>query len=331
MKRILFVDVACPAAYSTRTLYNEALGGTEATVVRIAERMGAEHYVRVLQAPRQTAEQGRGNVTYAPMEEAAFKDRWDAVIVLRTPLPLMHAAKVNRDNKLYLWLHDLAHPALTRNAKVIEQSGAKVVCVSKFHQQHITEALRAVGCEKFTVTHVYNPVDNMLQPDSTPVDKNKLVFFSSPHKGLAYALHMFKQARNFNPAFRLFICNPGYYPDFNSAEHAGVVNLGKLRHAEAVDHVRSALCVFYPNIVFPETFGLVFAEANAVGTPVLTHNFGAASEVLDHPAQTLDCKDAQKTINRLMAWHGDNRPTVRVRPQFRLQEVYQQWAKLLGI
>ena len=59
-----------------------------------------------------------------------------------------------------------------------------------------------------------------------------------------------------------------------------VVWLGALPPAQVIEQARSALCVFMPNFLMPETFGLVFAEANAVGTPVLAHDCGAAREVL---------------------------------------------------
>src|SRR5581483_2147599 len=57
--------------------------------------------------------------------------------------------------------------------------------------------------------------------------------------------------------------------------------------------------VFYPKFVLPETFGLVFAEASAVGTPVLTHDCGAAAEVLADPRQVLPIAPAARRYERL--------------------------------
>src|SRR5579884_2370802 len=42
MSPVLFYDPGCPAPYSRRTLETAALGGTEATVVRIAEALDAD-------------------------------------------------------------------------------------------------------------------------------------------------------------------------------------------------------------------------------------------------------------------------------------------------
>src|SRR5215469_10335658 len=42
MSAVLFFDPGCPTPYSRRTLEQAALGGTEATVIRIAEALDAE-------------------------------------------------------------------------------------------------------------------------------------------------------------------------------------------------------------------------------------------------------------------------------------------------
>ena len=123
--------------------------------------------------------------------------------------------------------------------------------------------------------------------------------------------------------------------------------------------VRSALCVFYPNFVLPETFGLVFAEASAVGTPVLTHDCGAASEVLADPRQLLPIAPAARRyervarllpdalrpmlaaraarrgifepyVARVRAWLTD-RPRTAPDPRFRLAAVTERWRTLLRL
>ncbi len=60
-----------------------------------------------------------------------------------------------------------------------------------------------------------------------------------------------------------------------------------------MQHIRESLCVFYPQTQRCETFGLVYAESNAVGTPVLAHDFGAAREVLSSPDQLINGKKFQ--------------------------------------
>jgi glycosyltransferase involved in cell wall biosynthesis len=122
--------------------------------------------------------------------------------------------------------------------------------------------------------------------------------------------------------------------------------------------MRSALCVFYPNFVLPETFGLVFAEANAVGTPVLTHDCGAAAEVLAAHEQLLPVSPVSRRyermtrllpralrpmlaaraerrglfepyVERVRAWRS-HRPRVSADARFRLAAVAARWRALLN-
>jgi glycosyltransferase involved in cell wall biosynthesis len=205
---------------------------------------------------------------------------------------------------------------------------------------------------------LYNPVADELAPDGTPVDRNKLVFFSSPNKGLSFTLDAFRALRRRIPDLYLRIGNPGYKPG-RPADIEGVEWLGALPQARMHAEVRSALCTFVPNFVIPETFGLVFAESRAVGTPVLTADCGAAAEVLGDPQQVLPVTRAQRLyetavgglparwrsgpahlaarlglfdsyIERLSAWRLGERPRTGPDPRFGLKAVIAQWRALLS-
>jgi glycosyltransferase involved in cell wall biosynthesis len=178
-------------------------------------------------------------------------------------------------------------------------------------------------------------VDDALTPDRTRVDPDKLVFFSSPHKGLDEVLEAFAHVRRQRPAARLFIADPGCWTDGQASPPEGVVPLGALPHRAVIRHVREAFCAFHPQAQVAEAFGLVFAEANAVGTPVLAHPLGAAEEVLDEQVsdrtQLLDARDPEAAARRLAQWWENGRPSVASQPQFRLSRVLDGWERLLGV
>ncbi len=124
--------------------------------------------------------------------------------------------------------------------------------------------------------------------------------------------------------------------------------------------VRRSLCTFHPNFRIPETFGLVYAESHALGTPVLTHDFGAAAEVVGDPRQLLPvkrglpllrggrsvrcrraggaCRRAwprapglfDAYVERIRDWRGGARPVVAPDPRFALDTLAAQWRELLG-
>ncbi len=330
MKRILFVDGVCPKPYDCMSLLAEGMGGTEATVIRVAESLGYSAKVTVAQKGR-VINYVNPRVDYVPLDNKLLDQEWDSIVVLRSAYALPLIREKQPKTQILLWLHDLSGPYFLQDAHLLKELNIHLVAVSRFHLTDIISSLKTVlGPTEFPkMSYVYNPIDDALHPDSTPIDKNKLVFFSSPHKGLDYALSLFPHLKSFNPDFRLCISNPGYYPD-STCDIPGVELLGALPHHKALQHVRSALCVFYPNHVFPETFGLVLAEANAVGTPVLTHSIGAAREVLTNPVlQLCDTRVNQVVISRLMSWHGGNRPPVTGKDEFRLCNVTKRWQEIL--
>lgn len=332
---ILFYDNVCPKPYASDTLSGEPIGGTEATVIRVADRLYQNDYdVYVEQHCRKLTTvndlEEAPSATYAPPGECRVASH---VVCLRDMTPLEGLRRRFPDAKLYLWLHDTGGLEIPANLDLLANLKVTILTVSNAHKTQIIDLLRLNSRYQgqVQVKRIYNPIDDELKPEGD-YNPNKLVFFSSPHKGLEYTLSVFKNLLSFNPDFKLYVANPGYYPDLKDLEARGsVVNLGQLPHHEVIRHVREALCVFHLNHVFPETFGLVYAEANAVGTPCLTHSLGATYEVLDHPQETVDTRNPKAVIDRVMNWHKGYRPIVRGKPEFRLSNVAKQWAKVLEL
>jgi glycosyltransferase involved in cell wall biosynthesis len=367
MSSVLFFDPGCPAPYSRQTLEESALGGTEASVVRIAEAIDAQ----VMQHNR-TAAEGR----YLPDGAASRADRRigadpERLVVLRDPRAVARLGERFPRARPYLWLHDLVRPGSKRGrrleaeAPTLARLGATIVCVSDFQRGQAQGVLDRAGvAERVRTITIYNPIDDALVPDDARFDPDKLVFFSSPNKGLALALDAFRAVRRELPGMRLCIGSPGYKSPRRAGIAAvgdrsdGVCWLGPLPHAQILAEVRTALAVFYPNFVLPETFGLVLAEARAVGTPVLTHDCGAAAEVLCDRAQTLPVVPAVRRydrlaralpavlrphiaewaargrlfepyVERIRAWRDGGRPQTGPDPRFRLTAVAQRWRDLL--
>lgn len=327
MQRVLFIDVFCPKPYLLSTLEQEAIGGTEATVIRVAKDLAKTHDVSIYQHNRKASiEEGGVKFLRSLDGQAPF----NTIITLRSLLGTKEMKAMYPSALVMSWLHDL-----TRLEDLVlasqQDTDYQIIAVSDFHKTHILDRARSIGfnMRRLKVKTIFNPIDDDLKPNQEPYDRNKLVFFSSPHKGLERALEVFKHARSFNPDFKLYVANPGYLRCHGTL-HDNVVNTGPVSHSEIMGHVRSSLCVLYPNTVFPETFGLVMAEANAVGTPVLTHSLGASHEVLEHPAQFIDCRSNKEVIDKLMHWHKGYRPTVRADSRFRLSQVMREWRKVIA-
>lgn len=353
MSSILFYDPLCAHPYDTDTLRRQAMGGTEATVVRVADALGA----LVVQHNR-TAAAGR----YLP--PARDPDvGW--VIVNRDSRTLPAVRALYPNARVFLWLHDRMRPGsrrarrLASTAALLRDLDVRIVCVSDTQRQAVEATLRWMRAgEQVTTCTIYNPIDDGLRPDGTPVDERKLVFLSSPNKGLKFTLDAFDALRRRMPDLRLVVGNPGY-KEGGVGRVRGVEFLGPQPQQRMHAEVRTALCTFFPNFVIPETFGLVFAESNALGTPVLTHDCGAAREVIADERQILPVTAAKRVyegllgscssrcravparlaaglglfddyLERIRAWRSGQRPVTGPDPRFRLSAVAQRWREVLG-
>jgi glycosyltransferase involved in cell wall biosynthesis len=354
MSSVLFFDPSCQRPYDTRTLHQQATGGTEASVTRIADALGAF----VMQHNR-TEPYG----SYLPPGRIAGIEH---VILNRDSRALPRVRELYPEAKTYLWVHDQLNPGskrgrrLARTAQQLRDRSVTVICVSDTQRRGVEATLRSIRVDDVVrAVTIYNPVNDDLVPDGSAFDERKLVFFSSPNKGLAFSLDAFRALRRRMPDLRLQVGNPGYKIR-KSAIIEGVEYLGPQPQERIHKEVRSALCTFFPNFVLPETFGLVFAESKAVGTPILTHDCGAAAEIVGDPQQVLPVTLAQRAyettfhsfsprwrggparladsmgvfdayIERIRAWRAGGRPVAAPDPRFRLKVVASQWRAMLGI
>jgi len=354
MSSVLFFDPSCQQPYDTRTLLEKATGGTEASVTRVADALGAF----VMQHNR-TEPSGR----YLPPGRMAGIEH---VILNRDSRALPMIRELFPGARTYLWVHDRLHPGskrgrrLARSAQQLRDMAVTLICVSDTQRRGVEATLRKIAVDDVARARtIYNPVDDSLAPDGSPVDLNKLVFFSSPNKGLAFTLDAFRALHRRMPELRLCVGNPGYKTR-RPASIGGVEYLGPQPQERIHAQVRTALCTFFPNFVIPETFGLVFAESRAVGTPVLTVDCGAAAEIVGDPQQVLPVTRGQRAyetlvsglspahrggpawladkmglfdafVERIRSWRDGARPHAEPDPRFRLTAVANQWRAMLGI
>lgn len=338
--RILFYDVSTPRPYAGCSLRNEALGGTEATVIRIAEGLAPYHRIFVAQHGRQDdcVDAGVHYISLHAAQRLEIQQAFDVVVLLRDDKFLTAVAHQFRTAKLYFWMHNVPSRNLFHVKARLIKYGFDIIAVSHFLRDLIEERLQGKWYQRLfednqnvfptiKVHVLYNPIADGLKPDQTAWLPHKLIFLSSPQKGLTQTLQLFQCILKKFPDYELHIANPGYR-EMEITALPQVNILGKLPHHAVMQHVRESFCVFYPQSIRVETFGLIYAEANAVGTPVLAHQFGAAAEVLSDPDQLLNGRKAANILSKLVAWRA-HRPVVQGKEAFRLTQVVQSWRHLL--
>lgn len=348
--KLAFVDMSAPRPYSLESLSNEGIGGSESSLVRVAEALNG----MVLQHNR-TQPAGR----YLPLETPVTATH---VVAFREPAVALEAIRRFPEARVVLWLQDLCGEDSNRGKRILAaapelaRAGVRILGVSRFHRDQIRACLQSGGYgNSIPVGYVYNPVD--VEPtEIRPFDRDQLIFFSSPHKGLSYTITVFKYLKRRIPSLRLIVGNPGYMPDLDLSV-PGVTVLGALPQRSILQHASESLCTLMPNYIFAETFGCVLAESNAVGTPVLAHPIGAAAEVLGGNEQIVDTPRERWWIDRLyqrsqwlsraaeraailsgsfdcyleriMKWREGGRPRVGLRPEFSMPSVVGKWRQIL--
>ncbi|MGK7650976.1 glycosyltransferase [Roseovarius sp. B08] len=245
-------------------------------------------------------------------------NRWKVAIKLRRQHP---------DTPVFLWLHVYPGRHNRKMGAALKAADITVICVSNTHARELAAFLGADNAPRIRV--ICNPIDDALRPDDTPRNRDRLLFASSPHKGLGEVFEQFATLRDALPTLTLAVADPGYLRWDTGPVPRGVVFMGSLSHRSLIRQMRRALCLFYPQTTFAETFGLVLAEANAIGTPVVVHGeLGANAEIVADADQRVDGHDPAQILARIRAWR-DAPPQVTANPAFRLSKVARDWTRLL--
>ncbi|MCQ0969590.1 glycosyltransferase family 4 protein [Paracoccus sp. TK19116] len=327
MKDLAIIDPCCAKGYAPADLKAGVLGGTEATVLRVTQALSSDLQIIHFQKGRDGSQDSfAGRLCPLdslpddpPAEMAVVLNSWKLACKLRKSWP---------ETPVTLWLH--IHPGKhnRKMGEALSQAGVEVICVSQSHADTLAAFLP--GGPRPRIHVAYNPIDETLAPDETVRDQNQLLFASAPHKGLRQVFAQFAALRELMPDLRLSVADPGYLAWDTGPVPKGAQLLGPLPHDRLIARMRHSLCLFYPQDSFAETFGLVLAEANAVGTPVLVQRgLGANDEVVTDPDQRLDGFDAARVAQRLRNWQAWP-PHVVANPSFRLSTVATRWRTLIN-
>ncbi len=344
---ILIVDITSSENYDFKYMENNPLGGTESTVLRLAKELALEHNVYLSQINR-TKRYVENNVTFIHYDESLNQNEFipDRIIIIRKYKLLKDYSLIYPNAQMFVWVHNFSKYEVLGRRHWMVKTNAKIICVSKSHEKHINKVLNGavswifrlltLKFKKIPVTYVYNTIEQDFSQKSYNVDPNKLLFFSSPYKGLKQSLENFSALLKKAPEYKLYITAveesiDAYNLDKELVHSDSVVLLGRISKSEIIKHLQESFCVFYPQAVFAETFGLVYIEANCAGTPVLTHNIGSAGEVMKNKDQIVDARDPQEVINKMLKWKKHGRPEVTCDERFSISHVIIKWKKVLKL
>ena len=345
---ILIVDNKSSENYDFNYMESHSLGGTESTVLRIARELAREHNVTISQINR-TEHYTEQGINYIHKSEGLTQNEFvpDIIIILRKYRLVTDYRTLYPNAKLFVWVHNFQNYDVLGRRHRILKANAQVICVSKCHKEYINKVLNGglswlfrlftFEFRKIPLTYIYNVIDEGFTKTDGDYDKNKLYFFSSPNKGLKETLVHFSELIKQAPDYHLYIAGgekeqmSQYGLDQSLLDSNSVTLLGKISKNEIIEHLRNSFCVFYPQHVHPETFGLIYIEANCVGTPVLAHSFGAADEVIGNRQQLVDGTSSDAVVAKMLQWKAEGRPDVGCQEKFQLDNIVRKWKKTLGL
>jgi hypothetical protein len=156
MSSTLFFDPVCQEPYDSRTLRQQAMGGTEATVIRVADALDA-----LVAQHNRTETYGRYRV---PEKDPGIK----SVVINRDSRAIRRVRELYPNARVYLWLHDQFKPGskragwLASTADLMREHAVSVVCVSDTQRHNVEAALRTMRMELLPTHTIYNPIEDGL-------------------------------------------------------------------------------------------------------------------------------------------------------------------------
>lgn len=321
---VVFVDVLSKHFYDRTALEKSAMGGTEATTIRIAEGLASLGLkVAVIEASVKDY--------FSPiMGQHCFFFHADDT----QGMTCNHYVQLRRNDnpqlfkgsKKYLWLHDVANPG-DIDVQSLKDHKIQVIGVSDWHRKNIRDSLPGYFD---TVKYIYNPVpDEIYAKESPCYDPTILVWCASPHKGIANAVEVFKEIKRKNDKMQLLVFNPGYFGMDSSKLSVipGVNVYGPNSCTVLWNVIKKSLCVFYPT-EYQETFGCIAAEANALGVPIVTNDLAGLKESVSSSVQY--ARTNEEVIEKVLDWNKNGRPDIRGQDKFKLSSVLLEWVQLLA-
>jgi glycosyltransferase involved in cell wall biosynthesis len=332
-KEILIIDNTYPQPYQSNTITKQALGGTESSIIRTANILSKVYNVIVAQKYRHQIVTETKWLKYIPKSKIDQLNPY-AIIVLRKIALVKNLTKKFPSANIFVWLHTYKNREFILRRFGLVRDKCTLICNSETHKNHtfqllnrgVLSQLLSLFIKKVDVQYCYNPIPKV-NDVARQKDTNKLIYLSSPNKGLKQVLTCFKAINKAIPKLKLYIANPGY-KNQSIDDQDNIVDLGSLARVELMQHVRESLCVFYPQDTFSETFGLIYAEANAYKTAVLAHNIGSAREILHPNNPLIDAQNISQIIQTIKSWQYEY-PDIRYNDKFSDENILKQWQKLI--
>ncbi|MBT3071704.1 glycosyltransferase [Rhodomicrobium sp. Az07] len=298
------IDFLDPArTYTGNTPRTGAMGGTESSVVLLAEALAARgHDVRVFNGV--AGPQRMFGVAYLPMTDTGRQTRGDIGISVAAPKVFWNTSF----RVPVLWLHNpLKGFRQIRKGAVLPMLKARphFVLLGDYHGRKVPRWLPSGG--RSIIHHgIADAFRREVPAEAAPPPC--AIFTSQPYRGLDWLLDLWPEVRARVPHARFDVFAPkAHQANANAAKRAldGVSFRGSIARGALVQELAGARIQFIPGHR-DETYCLAAAEAVASGVPVVTLGAGSLSERVRDGKTGFVVKDRDEFIGRSAALLSDD-------------------------
>jgi len=325
---IVFTPLLAGKPWNGATIYEQALGGSEACVAYLARELARRgHNIKVYTHGQEGTFEG---VLYEHTNRM-YQEQWDGVNVhvsSRWPEVLRNSTQ----NVLkVLWLHDMPSPQPSAPIQY-------VVCISEFQKAVWNFGPDSEG-RVFVIGDGVDTSNFSGYEDRSTTD---LVWISNPDRGLWLAskvfveeviprwpdlrLHVYGRAAVYGwgpSAERLHLP----FPEWCEGDDPPIVLHRPLPRLALARELMRAWAVWYPTF-WPETFCMAALEAQCAGTPVITTPVGALQETVKGGVVQHDVVNAISQLRNVGRWNKLSEAGKAHSKQFSWAAVAVQWEKM---
>jgi glycosyltransferase involved in cell wall biosynthesis len=354
MRRTIYViDPVCPKFYDENTLKNEGMGASESYLIyNLKEIIGHEKVsnfqIIFFQDTRQEKLQIDGgdnnSIIFEPLNMILEYENLnpETIILQRDPKLFTYLKRIYPKSNLILYCHDFFEggPLQSLDSKQLREiveMDVKFLCVSRWHVLNILDNLKLhkIHVDEVKIDFVYFSFnEKIIKKERNPY---KLCYFSGHHKGLRQALTIFKKLHEIDNKYEFIVASPTY-SEYEIENTGGITFKYNLTREKVLEEISSSLCVLHPNQEYPETFGCVNMEANALGIPVLCYPYGATTEIMKDRIQFIESKnylhdpyDMRAIIEKILKWNKKMPIIKDTYPELKTKNVIEKWLNLLMI
>lgn len=302
--RIHFFAPSSLEPWDHRSLNCGGIGGTETAITELSSRLGLRGHRVTVYCPTKVDTSNRGSVVWRHFRAADFKAAglW---IICNAPVALQC---FHGRNDQTIWhrcdnLHYEAKdqpPALTPE---LAKGCEKFIAMSPIHRQALLAYYPFLTPEQVVVSEPGIPTERIASLPPRERDPYRLIWSSSPDRGLLNCIRIFQRAREFEPRLNLHVAYDWNNIDATikqipnhphvrlkaaiaAQDQANIVWRGRLGKQELYEAYQEASYWMYPTSFF-ETACCAAMEAQALGCIPITQPYGALAHNVRHGAMVL--------------------------------------------